>query len=141
LAFYRAASGKFGAMSWSVGSTCHPSRAFPSEGTQNSTGAVVAASIKRILAQVLQTSFVEPSEASEGRVQRILLTDEQLWRAIAENTNEMSALVDQQFELTAANGALDVGRRANLKQLNAQRINTLQRQYQTFTAELRRRYS
>jgi hypothetical protein len=74
-------------------------------------------------------------------VQRILLTDEQLWRAIAENTNEMSALVDQQFELTAANGALDVGRRANLKQLNAQRINTLQRQYQTFTAELRRRYS
>jgi hypothetical protein len=74
-------------------------------------------------------------------VQRILLTDEQLWRAIAENTDEMSALVDQQFELAAANGVLDIGRRANLRQLNAQRINTLQRQYQTFTAELRRRYS
>jgi hypothetical protein len=74
-------------------------------------------------------------------VQRILLTDEQLWRAIAENTNEMSDLVDQQFELATANGAPDIGRRANLRQLNAQRINTLQRQYQTFTAELRRRYS
>jgi hypothetical protein len=74
-------------------------------------------------------------------VQRILLTDEQLWRAIAENTDEMSALVDQQFELATANGVLDIGRRANLRQLNAQRINTLQRQYQTFTAELRRRYS
>jgi hypothetical protein len=74
-------------------------------------------------------------------VQRILLTDEQLWRAIAENTNEMSDLVDQQFELVAANGAPDIGRHANLRQLNAQRINTLQRQYQTFTAELRRRYS
>jgi hypothetical protein len=74
-------------------------------------------------------------------VQRVLLTDEQLWRAIAENTDEMSALVDQQFELVTADGVLDIGRRANLRQLNAQRINTLQRQYQTFTAELRRRYS
>lgn len=74
-------------------------------------------------------------------MQRVLLTDEQLWRAIAENTDEMSALVDQQFELVTADGVLDIGRRANLRQLNAQRINTLQRQYQTFTAELRRRYS
>ena len=74
-------------------------------------------------------------------MQRLLLTDEQLWRAIAENTDEMSALVDQQFELAAANGALDIGRRGNLRQLNAQRINTLQRQYQAFTTELRRRYS
>jgi hypothetical protein len=74
-------------------------------------------------------------------VQRILLTDEQLWRAIAENTNEMSTRVDQQLELAMANGTPDSGRHATLMQLNAQKINTLQRQYQAFTAELRRRYS
>jgi hypothetical protein len=74
-------------------------------------------------------------------VQRKLLTDEQLWRAIAENTNEMSTRVDQQLELAMANGTPDSGRRATLMQLNAQKINTLQRQYQAFTAELRRRYS
>jgi hypothetical protein len=38
LALYSAAFGKFGAMSWSVISPCHPLRAFPSEETQDGSG-------------------------------------------------------------------------------------------------------
>ena len=72
--------------------------------------------------------------------QRLLLTDEQLWRAIAENTNEMSALVDQQLELamTIINTP-DAG--TSRMQSDVATIGKLERQYQAFTAELRRRYS
>jgi len=74
--------------------------------------------------------------------QRLLLTDEQLWRAIAENTNEMSGLVDQQLELaTTINRPNDIDRRAGRMQSNVRTISRLERQYQAFTAELRRRYS
>ena len=74
--------------------------------------------------------------------QRLLLTDEQLWRAIAENTNEMSGLVDQQLELaTTINRPNDIDRRAGRMQSNVRTISRLGRQYQAFTAELRRRYS
>jgi len=75
-------------------------------------------------------------------VQRLLLTDEQLWRAIAKNTNEMSGLVDQQLELaTTINTADDIDRRTGRMQSNVRTISRLERQYQAFTAELRRRYS
>ena len=74
--------------------------------------------------------------------QRLLLTDEQLWRAIAENTNKMSGLVDQQLELaTTINTPDDIDRRTSRMQLNVQTISRLERQYQAFSAELRRRYS
>jgi hypothetical protein len=42
------------------------------------------------------------------------LSDDELWRAIAQNTNAMSALVHQQLELDAAvNGSSDVVRQAS----------------------------
>jgi NAD kinase len=58
------------------------------------------------------------------------LTNEQLWRAIARNTNAMSA-----------NTISDSIRQAKLRESNAERIDKLARNYHEYTAELRRRYS
>ena len=69
------------------------------------------------------------------------LTDEQLWRAIAQNTNAMSALAHQQLELTAVNTVSDSIRQAKLRESNAERIDKLARNYREYTGELRRRYS
>ena len=41
-------------------------------------------------------------------MQRVNLTDEQLWRAIAQNTNAMTALIHQQLELDPAVNTLSV---------------------------------
>jgi hypothetical protein len=65
-------------------------------------------------------------------------TDE-LWRAIAENTNAMSRLVRQQLELDAYIGANDPNN-AYLMRFLLKRADNVQRQYQDCTAELRRRY-
>jgi hypothetical protein len=63
-------------------------------------------------------------------VRQFFLTDEQLWRAIAKNSTEVSNLLDQEVRPVAENGAdKDVVRRARLIQFNK-----LQREY-------RRRYS
>ena len=59
------------------------------------------------------------------------LSDDELWRAIAENTNAMSVLVNELFELGRIAGA------ANDRQ---RMIDKFQREYQELTAELRRRY-
>jgi hypothetical protein len=60
-------------------------------------------------------------------MQRVNLTDDELWRAIAENTNAMAALVREQCELDAGIGRLsDSG--------------ILQSEYQDYAAELCRRY-
>jgi hypothetical protein len=70
------------------------------------------------------------------------LTDEQLWRAIAQNTNAMTALIHQQLELgPAVNMLSDTIRQAKLRESNAERIGKLERNYREYTAELRRRYS
>jgi hypothetical protein len=70
------------------------------------------------------------------------LTDEQLWRAIAGNTNAMTALVHQQLELApAVNTLSDTIRQAKLRESNAERIGKLERNYLQYIAELRRRYS
>ena len=69
------------------------------------------------------------------------LTDEQLWRAIAQNTNAMTALIHQQLELAAVNTITDSIRQAKLRESNAERIGKLARNYREYTAELRRRYS
>jgi hypothetical protein len=75
-------------------------------------------------------------------VQRLFLTDEKLWRGIADNTNAMSALVEQQLKLAAVSSAAnDSVSHAKLVQSNAQAISKLQRQYTDYTAELRRRCS
>lgn len=54
------------------------------------------------------------------------LTDDELWRAISKNTDEMSALFDP-----SATGARFSTSRA---------IDNLEREYQDYAAELRRRY-
>jgi hypothetical protein len=70
------------------------------------------------------------------------LTDEQLWRAIAGNTNAMTALIHQQLGLApAVNTLSDSIRRAILRESNSERIDKLARNYREYTAELRRRYS
>jgi hypothetical protein len=70
------------------------------------------------------------------------LTDEQLWRAIAQNTNAMTALIHQQLELDpAVNTLSNTIRQVKLRESNAERIGKLERNYAEYTAELRRRYS
>ena len=70
-------------------------------------------------------------------MRQFFLTDEQLWRAIAKNTAEVSNLMGQEVEPVAENGAdKNVVRRARLIQFKK-----LQREYRVYTAELRRRYS
>ena len=68
-------------------------------------------------------------------------TDEQLWRAIAQNTNAMTALIHRQLELASVNTITDSIRQAKLRESNAETIDKLARNYQEYTAELRRRYS
>jgi hypothetical protein len=70
------------------------------------------------------------------------LSDEQLWRAIAQNTNAMTALIRQQLKLApAVNTLSDAIRQANLRESNTEGIGKLERNYREYTAELRRRYS
>jgi hypothetical protein len=70
------------------------------------------------------------------------LTDEQLFRGIARNTNAMTALIHQQLELDpAVNSLSDAIRQAKLRDSNTERIGKLERNYHEYTAKLRRRYS
>ena len=70
------------------------------------------------------------------------LTDEQLFRGLARNTNAMTALIHQQLELDpAVNTLSDAIRQAKLKESNTERIGKLECNYHEYTAELRRRYS
>lgn len=73
-------------------------------------------------------------------MQSIQLTDDELWRAIAENTNVMSALVHEQLELDAGIVANDPATRTELMRSHLQTINQYHREYRAFTAELRRRH-
>ena len=65
-------------------------------------------------------------------MRQLFLTDEQLWRAIAENTTELSNLMDREVETAPVTGA---------GQTRLVQFNKLQRQCRVYTAELRRRYS
>jgi hypothetical protein len=70
------------------------------------------------------------------------LTDEQLFRAISQNTNAMMALIHQQIELDPAVKTLgDRIHQVMLKKLSADRIGKLERNYREYSAELRRRYA
>ncbi len=73
-------------------------------------------------------------------MQCVNLTDDGLWRAIAQNTNAMSALVYRRLELDVGNTRNDVINRARLMQTNAEIISKLEYNYREYTAELRRRY-
>jgi hypothetical protein len=70
----------------------------------------------------------------------IHLTDDELWRAIVDNTNAMSALIEQQVDLDAGVGVPDSESRAKLMLSNVQMINKYGRDYRQLTAEVRRRY-
>lgn len=72
-------------------------------------------------------------------VQRVNLTDDDLWRAVAENTYAISALHQRQVELVAAI-ANDPVSRPELMRPYLDTFNTLEREYRIYTAELRRRY-
>lgn len=64
------------------------------------------------------------------------LTDNELWRAIAQNTETMSDLIHQMFESKTGSNTGPRTRRVP----NAQTISALEQQYRIYTAELRRRY-
>jgi Flp pilus assembly pilin Flp len=64
------------------------------------------------------------------------LTDDELWRAIEQNTEAMSALFLQQLELDAASGPIDPGTRADLIRF----ANRFQDEYREYSTELRSRY-
>jgi hypothetical protein len=72
-------------------------------------------------------------------VQCVKLSDEELWRAIAENTDAMSALVLEQLELEQAASSIPEKRPA-LMHSHLQTIDKYQRDYRDCTSELRRRY-
>jgi len=73
-------------------------------------------------------------------MQCVNLTDDELWCGIAQNTNAISVLIHQQLELDAAiNPSNDIVRRTRLVQ-SKDTISKLQRKYQEYAAELRRRY-
>jgi len=69
-----------------------------------------------------------------------LTDDDSLLRAIADNTDDLSALIEQQMQLAAGYGALDPDSRAKLMLFNVQLIDAHQRDYRRITAEIRRRY-
>ena len=73
-------------------------------------------------------------------MRRLHLTDDQLWRAIADNTDAISALIEKQFELDAGYGAPDPDTRQELMLFNVQTIDKHQRDYRDFIAEIHRRY-
>jgi hypothetical protein len=64
------------------------------------------------------------------------LTDDQLWDAIAQNTEAISALIRQQLQLDAAAGPIHPRLKADLIRL----ASTFRREYQQYKAELRRRH-
>jgi hypothetical protein len=63
------------------------------------------------------------------------LTDDELWRAIAHNTEALSALIQQQLKMNGRPGRLQT------MVVRAQTIDALERQYRIYSAELRRRHS
>jgi len=68
------------------------------------------------------------------------LTDDDLWRVIADNTDAMSVLIEKQFELDAGMQTPDPDTRQKLMLFNVQAIDNYDRQYRDCIAEIRRRY-
>jgi hypothetical protein len=70
-------------------------------------------------------------------MRHVKLTDDELWRAIAQNTDEMSELVHQ-FDTDVRMGTFFLPCARSRSYLEA--VNKFEREYQEYTAELRRRY-
>jgi len=71
---------------------------------------------------------------------QVQLTDDELWHAIVQNTDSMSALIHHQVDLEAGFGAHDPNERARLMRANQQQIDRFAREYAACTIELRRRH-
>ena len=71
---------------------------------------------------------------------RVDLTDDELWRAIAKNTDAMSELINRQLEIDEEISAAVPAGRAKLMGAYLEAINQYQREYRDYTAELRRRH-
>jgi hypothetical protein len=71
-------------------------------------------------------------------VRTLHLTDDELWRAIAENTNALSALIEKQCGWDAE---LEVPAIVDtLHSISVCRADTYYREYRDYIAEVRRRY-
>jgi hypothetical protein len=70
-------------------------------------------------------------------MRHVKLTDDELWRAIAQNTDEMSELVHQ-FDTDVRMGIFFLPCARSRSYLEA--VNKFEREYQEYTAELRRRH-
>jgi hypothetical protein len=66
------------------------------------------------------------------------LTDDELWRAIADNTNALSALIEKQCEWDAELGETAIV--DTLNSISVCRADTYYREYRDYIAEVRRRY-
>lgn len=70
------------------------------------------------------------------------LTDDELWRAIAENTNALSLVAEQRHELDVAIAAShEAAGRTRLMRLHLATVNRFHREYRAYAAELRRRHA
>jgi hypothetical protein len=67
-------------------------------------------------------------------------TDDDLFRAIADNTDALSVLIEQQMALDAGLGEPDPDSRASRMLSNVQLINAYQRDYRRIMGEIRRRH-
>jgi hypothetical protein len=74
-------------------------------------------------------------------VQCVDLTDDELLRAIAANTDAVSDLLHQRAELEAEiSGMSDPATRTELMSSYVGTVNKFESEYRTYAAELRRRY-
>jgi hypothetical protein len=71
-------------------------------------------------------------------VRSLHLTDDEMWRAIADNTNALSALIEKQCEWDEELGAPAIG--CTLKSISVCRAEKYHREYEDYIAEVRRRY-
>ena len=74
-------------------------------------------------------------------VQCVNLSDDELWCAIAANTDAMSDLLHHRDELEAEiNGTTDFAKRAAMMSSYMSTVNQFETDYRAYMAELRRRY-
>ena len=74
-------------------------------------------------------------------MQCVDLTDNELWQAIAANTEAMSDLLHQRAELEAEISDLsDPATRTELMSSYVGAVNRFETEYRAYTAEIRRRY-
>ena len=66
------------------------------------------------------------------------LTDDELWRAIADNTNALSALIEKQCEWDTELGETAIV--DTLNSISVCRADTYYREYRDYIAEVRRRH-